>query len=100
MTNSKPVTYLVIMSGKHRAAIGWMKGTWADRVAAAKRWGVLANSQKVFVHGIEKCCISVRFAHVREATALEIGLWEQERERKAKRRVVLSFPGDPDLELT
>ncbi len=76
------ICHLVVLAGPHRTSIGWMRGTWDDKVKQLACWAVQASQAKVFVNGIKDHSIAIRFDLVREATALEVCLWEQDNARK------------------
>jgi len=81
MSDRRPYTgprcYVEILHGKDRGSVGYIRGTWAEREATFKSWGLLSASQcKVFVHGIGPHLRIVRFDKVRELTQLEIAALE------------------------
>ncbi len=85
-------TYVVILRGHYRAQLGWIRGTWADKLAQRERWinssdplkKMHPSQYKVYINGVKPHAFAMRFDFVREATGLEIGLHEQEQARTGK----------------
>lgn len=81
-------TYVVILHGHHRTKIGWMRGTWSDKLAQLKNWNVPPSSMKIYINGILPGAFAMRMDRVREATQLEGQLYEQDRQRTDEKAAV------------